>query len=70
MLYGKGLNVIYKSRMDQIVEFEEEYSRKLAHSIKDLEDVRQAMVALEAVRQKQIEIDMLLGPIEVGLLDL
>ena len=52
--------------MDEIVEFEEEYSRKLSYQIKDLEDVRQAMAALEAIRQKQIEIDMSLGPIEVG----
>lgn len=65
LLYGKQLNLKYKSKMDVIVEFEDEYSVRLHRPIKDLEDVRQAMAALEAVRQKQIEIDMALGPIEV-----
>ena len=53
--------------MDHIVEFEEEITRKLSHQITDLEDVRLAMAALDAVRQQQIEIDMSLGPIEVSL---
>ena len=66
MLYGKHLNIKYKSMMDEIVDFEDEFAKKLNRPIKDLEDVRQAMAALEAVRQKQIQIDMCLGPIEVG----
>ena len=66
-LYGKALNNIYKAKMDHIVEFEEEITRKLSHQITDLEDVRLAMAALDAVRQQQIEIDMSLGPIEVSL---
>ena len=65
LLYGKYLNQKYKQKMDEIVEFQEEYNTKLNRPIKDLEDVRQAMAGLEAVRQKQIEIDMALGPIEV-----
>ena len=64
-LYGKALNGIYKAKMDQIVEFEDEIMRKLSHQITDLEDVRLAMAALESVRQQQIGIDMSLGPIEV-----
>lgn len=66
MLFGRHLNLQYKAKMDAIFAFEDEYSRKLSYAIKDLEDVRLAMAALEAVRQKQIEIDMSLGPIEVG----
>jgi dynein heavy chain len=65
MLFGKHLNLKYKAMMDQVVEFEDELSLKLSRPIKDLEDVRQAMAALETIRQKQIEIDMHLGPIEV-----
>lgn len=65
MLYGHHLNLTYKRMMDEVVEFQEEYSKRLHRPIKDLEDVRQAMVALEHVRQKQIEIDMRLGPVEV-----
>ena len=68
MLYGKHLNLQYKQRMESISEFEEEYARRLHHAIKDLEDVRLAMAALEAVRQKQIEIDMTVGPIEVSVM--
>ena len=64
-LYGQHLNKKYKELMSEIVDFEEEYSKKLHRPIKDLEDVRQAMAALEAVRHRQIEIDMWLGPIEV-----
>ena len=66
MLFGKSLQKQYKQKMDQIVEFEEEYAKRLHRPIKDLEDVRQAMTGLEAVRQNQIHIDMSLGPIEVG----
>ncbi len=65
ILYGKHLNLQYKAKMEVVVEFQEEYLHKLNRPIKDLEDVRQAMAALEAIRQKQIEIDMSLGPIEV-----
>ena len=65
LLLGKHLNQKYKVMMDEIVEFEDEYSIKLHRPIKDLEDVRQAMAALEVVRHRQIEIDMCLGPIEV-----
>lgn len=64
-IYCKALNHIYKAKLDHIVEFEEEISRKLNYQIKDLEDVRIAMAALESVREKQIEIDFSLGPIEV-----
>lgn len=66
MHYGKQLNSIYKAKLDEIAEFEEEHSRKLAHPINDLEDVRQAMAALESIRNNQIEMDMLLGPLEVS----
>ena len=45
--------------------FQEEAQKKLGRSIKDLEDVRQAMVMMEAIRKQYIDIDMSLGPIEV-----
>lgn len=65
MLFGRHLNLAFKQKMENITEFEEQYARKLDHAIRDLEDVRQSMGALEAIRQRQIEIDMNLGPIEV-----
>lgn len=36
----------------------------LSRSIKDLDDVRLAMKALEEIRENYIRIDMTLGPIE------
>ncbi|XP_074653701.1 dynein axonemal heavy chain 8-like [Tubulanus polymorphus] len=64
ILFGRHLNLQYKTKMDDISEFIDDYLRKLAHPIKDLEDVRLAMAALEDIRQNQIRIDMNLGPIE------
>ena len=66
MLYGRTLNNIFKTKMEEIHAFEEDINRRLAHAIKDLEDVRVAMAALESVRAQQIEIDMMLTPIEVS----
>ena len=65
MLFGKHLNLKYKALMEGIVAFEAQHRKRLDRPIKDLEDLRQAMAALEAIRQKQIEADMCLGPIEV-----
>ena len=65
MLFGRSLNNIYKAKMEHINAFEEDINRRLTHAIKDLEDVRVAMAALELVKAQQIEIDMMLGPIEV-----
>ena len=50
-----------------IAEFVEETTLRLGREIKDLDDVRHAMAALEAIRKRQIEIDMSLGPIEVHI---
>ena len=66
LLFGKHLNFKYKEKMDKMGEFSDEYAVRLSRPIKDLEDVRQAMAALESIRQQQIEIDMGLGPIEVN----
>ena len=53
--------------MDEITQFVSEYSKRLGRQINDLEDVRNAMAALEDIRQNEIRIDMILGPIEVLL---
>ena len=36
----------------------------LSRNIKDLDDVRLSMKALEEIREQQISIDMTLGPVE------
>ena len=64
-LYGKHLNFMYKTQMDDIMDFQSDALKMLNRPIKDLEDVRQAMVAMDAIRKRYIDIDMSLGPIEV-----
>lgn len=51
--------------MDKITNFIGDFSKRLARPIKDLDDVRNAMEALENIRQEDIKIDMTLGPVEV-----
>ena len=67
LLFGHSINNKYKQRMDEITQFVSEYSKRLGRQINDLEDVRNAMAALEDIRQNEIRIDMILGPIEVLL---
>ncbi|XP_033641432.1 dynein heavy chain 8, axonemal-like [Asterias rubens] len=64
MLLGKSLNQEYRKKMDGVSDFVAEYTKRLARPIKDLDDVRNAMGALEDLRQNEIRIDMILGPIE------
>ena len=45
--------------------FVNEYQKKLNRPVNDLEDVRMMMIALEEIREKEIDIDMELSPIEV-----
>ena len=40
----------------------------MSRPISDLDDVRDSMAALAKIRSKEIEIDMVIGPIEVGLM--
>ena len=44
----------------------EDLSKKLGRPISDLDDVRDSMAALAKIRSKEIEIDMVIGPIEVN----
>lgn len=53
--------------MEHVLSFIDDYSKRLARPIRDLEDVREAMGALTDIREKQIELDMTLGPVEVCL---
>ncbi|PIK45719.1 hypothetical protein BSL78_17425 [Apostichopus japonicus] len=63
-LFGKTLNKEYCLKMDKITNFIGDFSKRLARPIKDLDDVRNAMEALENIRQEDIKIDMTLGPVE------
>ena len=65
MQYGKFANTKYCSEMESIFEFMDDLSKRLSRPIKDLDDIRYAMAALKEMREKEIEIDMAIGPIEV-----
>ncbi|XP_019405170.1 PREDICTED: dynein heavy chain 8, axonemal [Crocodylus porosus] len=64
MLLCRYLNEEYKKKMTDIISFITEYLKKLSRPIRDLDDVRFAMEALSNIRDKEIQIDMTLGPIE------
>ncbi|XP_071095783.1 dynein axonemal heavy chain 8-like [Haliotis cracherodii] len=64
LLFGKELNNKYRDKMEDILVFVEEYTKRLMRPIRDLDDVRQAMIALADIRENHIRIDMSLGPIE------
>jgi len=63
-LICRHMNVRYKAVLSEIDAYMEEMLAQMARPIKDLEDVRLAMVALESVRHRQLDIDSTLGPIE------
>lgn len=65
LLICQQMNQRYSTILDEIVQFIDDQAIMLNRPITDLEDVRQAMGALESIRQKQIEIDMIIPPIEV-----
>lgn len=65
VVIGRHCNKKYRSEMENIFTLVEEFSKKLNRPIKDLDDVRIAMVALKEIREQQISIDFQVGPIEV-----
>ncbi|TKC53227.1 hypothetical protein EI555_007550, partial [Monodon monoceros] len=64
VVIGRHCNKKYRSEMENIFTLVEEFSKKLNRPIKDLDDVRIAMVALKEIREQQISIDFQVGPIE------
>lgn len=59
------MNTKYREKLESIVQFITDYSRRLSHPIKDLDDIRFAMAALTDIRNNEIRIDTEIGPIEV-----
>ena len=51
--------------MEEILTFLEDITKRLSRPIKDLDDIRHAMAALREIRDREIMIDMSIGPIEV-----
>ncbi|KAM8815689.1 dynein axonemal heavy chain 5 isoform 1-T1 [Rhynchonycteris naso] len=64
VVIGHHCNKKYRSEMENIFTLVEDFNKKLNHPIKDLDDIRIAMVALKDIREQQISIDFQVGPIE------
>ena len=64
--YAKLLNVETVRDMEEVYDFAEDLTKRLGRDIKDLEDVRLAMTALKDLRDNEIRLDALLGPIEAS----
>ena len=65
--YGKSCNTKYLDEMEKIFATVEDWVKRLNRPIKDLDDIRLAMLSLKEIREKEISIDMLIGPIEVRI---
>nr|WAW84834.1 axonemal dynein heavy chain A [Halisarca dujardinii] len=62
--FGRSLNKHYLTKMQTVNEVLLESSKKLNRPVSDLEDVRLMMIALDELKEEEINIDMLLSPIE------
>ncbi|CAH3041642.1 unnamed protein product [Pocillopora meandrina] len=62
--FGRNCNVRYRTEMEEMFTFIEDITKRLSRPIKDLDDIRHAMAALKEIRDREIMIDMSIGPIE------
>jgi dynein heavy chain len=64
LAYGKEMNDKAASDMRQLLEMIEEIQKRLSRPCKDLDDIRAHMAALNQIKEKEIEIDRTITPIE------
>lgn len=64
MCYAKALNQKCALEMDEILDFFDNVSKKLARPVIDLDDIRAQMASLADIRAAEVRIDMTIGPIE------
>ena len=62
--YANNLHVKAKNELNQFCDFMKEACTKLDRPVTDLDDVRQVMAVLKSIRERESEIDMLIGPIK------
>ncbi|XP_069476735.1 dynein axonemal heavy chain 5-like [Ambystoma mexicanum] len=62
--FGSALNKKAAMDMDEIYTFIDNLSKRLSRPVNDLDDVRGAMDGLKEIRDAEIKIDMMIGPIE------
>ena len=64
--YAKLLNAKTQKDMEEIFAFSDGMLKNMARPIEDLEDVRLAMNCLKDIRENEISLDTMMGPIEAG----
>uniref|UniRef100_A0A8C8DVN9 Dynein, axonemal, heavy chain 5 n=1 Tax=Oryzias sinensis TaxID=183150 RepID=A0A8C8DVN9_9TELE len=62
--YQMCCNKKYQQELEQILAIIDEAGKKLNRPIKDLDDIRIAMAAIDKIRKDQISIELQIGPIE------
>nr|XP_018671052.1 dynein heavy chain 5, axonemal isoform X3 [Ciona intestinalis] len=64
--YGKLCNNKYRSKLEEIFAFIDDVTKRISRPIKDLDDIRIVMGSLREIRERQIDIDMNITPIETS----
>ena len=64
--YGRHCNAKYKTKMEEVFSFIDDVTKRMSRPIKDLDDIRIVMGSLREIRERQIDIDMMIIPIEVS----
>ncbi|GCB63443.1 hypothetical protein scyTo_0004418 [Scyliorhinus torazame] len=62
--YSHYCNEKYRENLDNILTLVEETSKKLNRPVSDMDDIRIIMGSFKEIREKQIDIDLQIGPIE------
>jgi dynein heavy chain len=62
--YGSSLNQSCGREMDSILSFFQEMEKPLSRPVKDLDDIRAHMAALNEIRESETRIDLTIAPIE------
>jgi dynein heavy chain len=64
LAYGKEMNDKAASDMRHLLEMIDEIQKRLSRPCKDLDDIRAHMAALNQIKEREIEIDRTITPIE------
>jgi dynein heavy chain len=64
VIYAHKMNNKFNTLMEKTLEMIEDISKRLSRPIKDLDDIRTAMVSLKEIRENEIQIDLSMNPIE------
>lgn len=63
-VYVHSCNMKYRQDLNEWIEFIDDIDKRLSRKIEDLEDIRLVMIAVKALRENEINIDMKITPIE------